>query len=290
MTMNNEKIAPGNDDRAVVVPFEHGHVEGGWALSQELKWPYRIEDWAFATVVGQGFALVRHGKVLGSAMWWAYGDLFASAGMIIVTASAQGHGYGARLFDTLLEAAGNRTVLLNSTEEGMPLYLRRGFTPWGKVFQQQGPFELAVEAPSGDLVRSATDEDTDTILDLDLKGSGMPRAHLIRELLKVGEGVLLYDDTRPVGYAIARRYGRGYVVGPVVAQRAEGAKLLITALLSRLRGQFVRIDVYEQDGLSGWLEELGLKTVSEAISMARGPLPVSVDNYHTYAVANQAFT
>lgn len=289
MGANNEKSAI-TEKRAALIPFEARHVEGGWNLSQEMKWPYRVEDWAFATVVGQGFALEQDGKVLGSAMWWAYGDAFASAGMIIVTASAQGLGYGAGLFNALLDAAGNRTVLLNSTEEGLNLYLRRGFKPWGKVHQHHGPFDLAVEAPAADIVRPATEEDITTILDLDLKACGMPRETLVRELVKAGEAVLLYEKGVPVGYAIARRYGRGYVIGPVATESAEGAKLLIVALLSRLKGQFVRIDVYERDGLSGWLEELGLKQVSEAISMARGPLPISSGNFRMYAVANQSFT
>lgn len=288
MGTNDENIVAG-DDSVALVPFESRHVERGWGLSQELEWPYRVEDWAFATVVGQGFVLEQHDKVLGSAMWWAYGETYATAGMIIVTESAQGFGYGSRLFDSLLAAAGNRTVLLNATAEGLNLYLRRGFKPWGKVFQQQGPFDLAVKAPSADIVRAAGEEDTDVILDLDRKASGMPRENLIRELLEVGEAVLLCEEGQSIGYAIARRYGRSYVIGPVATQSDEGAKLLITALLSRLRGQFVRIDVYEQDGLSGWLEELGLKRVSDAVSMARGPLPVSVGKFHTYAVANQSF-
>jgi hypothetical protein len=142
---------------------------------------------------------------------------------------------------------------------------------------------------SADIVRAADEEDADGILDLDRKASGMPREKLIRELLKVGEAVLLCEDGKSTGYAIARRFGRGYVIGPVATQSDEGAKLLITALLSGLRGQFVRIDVYEQDGLSGWLEELGMKRVSDAASMAWGPLPVSFGRFHTYTVANQSF-
>ena len=54
-------------------------------------------------------------------MWWNYGEAYASAGMIIVTASVQGGGYGSRLFNGVLEATDGRNVLLNSTEEGLAL-------------------------------------------------------------------------------------------------------------------------------------------------------------------------
>src|SRR3712207_5289896 len=108
--------------------FEARHVPGALRLSQEMAWPYRREDWEFAAAVGHGLVLERAGEVIGTAMWWNYGQAYANAGMIIITASAQGGGYGSRLFNGLLEAADGRNVLLNSTEEGLALYKRRGFT------------------------------------------------------------------------------------------------------------------------------------------------------------------
>ena len=83
--------------------------------------PYRREDWEFAAAVGHGLVLEWAGEVICTAMWWNYGEACASAGMII-TASAQGGGYGSRLFNGLLEATDGRNVLLNSTEEGLALY------------------------------------------------------------------------------------------------------------------------------------------------------------------------
>ncbi|TJW23965.1 MAG: GNAT family N-acetyltransferase, partial [Mesorhizobium sp.] len=82
--------------------------------------------------------------VIGTAMSWNYGQAYATAGMIIVTGSAQGGGNGSRLFDGLLQATDGRNVLLNSTEEGLALYKRRGFTAWGRVLQLQGLLTVAV--------------------------------------------------------------------------------------------------------------------------------------------------
>ena len=68
--------------------FEARHVPGALRLSQEIAWPYRREDWEFAAAVGHGLVLERAGEVIGTAMSWTYGEACASAGMIIVTASA----------------------------------------------------------------------------------------------------------------------------------------------------------------------------------------------------------
>ena len=137
-----------------------------------MVWPYRREDWEFAAAVGQGLVLERAGEVIGTAMWWNYGQAYATAGMIIVTASAQGGGYGSRLFNGLLEATDGRNVLLNSTEEGLTLYKRRGFTAWGTVLQHQGPLTVAVTPNARDDIRPATVSDLAAIQGLRRTGHG----------------------------------------------------------------------------------------------------------------------
>src|SRR3954470_15933839 len=109
------------NENVVLVPFARAHLQGALKLSQEMSWPYRIEDWDFALQLGHGFVLQRAGVVIGTAVWWAYGETHASAGMIIVAKAAQGRGYGGRLIDALLAAAHPRTIVLNSTAEGLAL-------------------------------------------------------------------------------------------------------------------------------------------------------------------------
>src|SRR5687768_400926 len=156
-----------------LMKFEIRHVPGALKLSQEMAWPYRHEDWEFAATVGKGLVLECAGDVIGTAMWWNYGQAYASAGMIIVTASAQGGGYGSRLFNGLLEATDGRNVLLNSTEEGLTLYKRHGFTAWGTVLQHQGPLTVAVTADARDDIRPATVSDLAAIQVFDERVTGM---------------------------------------------------------------------------------------------------------------------
>ncbi|WP_394893320.1 GNAT family N-acetyltransferase [Mesorhizobium sp. AaZ16] len=272
-----------------LMKFETRHVPGALKLSQEMVWPYRREDWEFAATVGQGLVLERAGEVIGTAMWWNYGQAHATAGMIIVTASAQGGGYGSQLFNGLLEATDGRDVLLNSTEEGLTLYKRRGFTPWGAVLQHQGPLIVAAMADASDDIRPATVLDLAAIQGFDERATGMPRPSMVAALADLGNVVVIDRVGGVAGYAIARRFGRGYVVGPVAAESAQDAQLLILAQLAKLKGQFVRIDVYAEHGLSDWLERVGLKQVGYATAMVRGQRPVSDGPARMYALANQSF-
>jgi hypothetical protein len=273
-----------------LMKLEARHLPGALKLSQEMGWPYRLEDWEFAATVGSGLVLERAGQVIGTAMSWIYGKAHASVGMIIVTGSAQGGGNGSRLFDGLLEATQGRNVLLTSTEEGLALYKRRGFTAWGTVLQHQGPLTTAVTQGAGDGVRQATVADLAAIQAFDERAAGMPRPSMVAALAEVGKVVVVERGSRIAGYAISRRFGRGYVVGPCAAESAEDARLLILAQLSKLHDQFVRIDVYAEDGLGDWLESLGLQRVSSATAMVKGQRPVSHGSAHMYALANQSFT
>ncbi|BCG97873.1 GNAT family N-acetyltransferase [Mesorhizobium sp. 131-2-1] len=268
--------------------FESRHVPGALKLSQEMGWPYRREDWAFAAMVGHGLVLERAGDVFGTAMWWNYGA-YASAGMIIVTASAQGSGFGSQLFDGLLAATGERNVLLNSTEEGLTLYERRGFTALGMVHQHQGPLTIAVTPDGRDDIRPATVSDLPAIHSFDQRASGMSRQTMVAALADAGDVVVVDRGGRVAGYAIARRFGRGYVIGPTAAESAHDAQRLILAHLAMLPGQFVRIDVNAEHGLSDWLERLGLKRVGNATAMVKGQRPTSDGTTRLYALANQSF-
>jgi len=277
------------NDGAVLVPFGEPLLGGALALSQEMSWPYRLEDWQVALGLGQGFVLQRAGSVIGTAAWWAYGETHASAGMIIVARAAQGRGHGTRLMDALLAAAHGRTIVLNSTAEGLALYERRGFVRAGLVLQHQG-IPLALHpAPPASMVRPMFPSDADAVARLDQQATGWTRRAMLDRLFQLGEGHVLLRDGQPHGYAISRRFGHGQVVGPVVADDPADARVLIQAALARLGRTFVRIDTSATSGLCAWLQGIGLQRVGEATTMVRGTPVAPPGPARLFALANQSF-
>lgn len=276
-----------NED-AVLLPFTRAHLEGALKLSQEMSWPYRMEDWDVALQLGHGFVLQRTGEVIGTAAWWPYGETHASAGMIIVAKAAQGRGYGARLMDALLASAHPRSVVLNSTAEGIMLYQRRGFVPVGVIHQHQGiPGEC--EAPPSNHVGMMAASDFEAIVRLDGEATGVERRRMLDRLARSGDGYLLQRDGIPRGYAISRLFGRGHVIGPVVAESPADARALIKAALARLGRSFVRIDTSASSQLGDWLESLRLQRVGDATTMILGAQPPSTGPARLFALANQSF-
>jgi len=254
------------------------HLSQALTLSEALNWPYRQEDWQFALQLGQGLAVEAHGRLCATALWWLYDDAFASCGMIIVSSAMQHQGIGSLLMEELLRQTQGRTVILRSTREGRRLYERTGFLPFGEVNQHQGVLAAAPSKTPTAGIRPFRAADLPAVCQLDRRASGMGRARLLEAL--VGRGSMLVMERSGVisGYACIRRWGRGVVIGPVIAGATADAKALIEAHLTSQVGNFVRVDVPETSGLSPWLAEVGLSRVNQVTSMFRGhPLRTAAD-------------
>ena len=274
---------------AVLVPFARAHLEGALKLSQEMSWPYRLEDWDIALQLGKGFVLERAGTVIGTAAWWPYGETHASAGMIIVAKAAQGRGCGAQLMDALLTSARPRTIALNSTAEGITLYRRRGFVPTGIIHQHQGIPRQSHETPRSGLLRPMAASEFEAIARLDRTATGLERRQLLNGLFDSGDGYVLLRDGILCGYAISRLFGRGYVIGPVVAESPTDARALIEFAIARLGPVFVRIDTPASSQLGEWLESIDLQQVSDATTMVLGTPAPWTGPARMFGLANQSF-
>lgn len=274
-----------------IVPMASQHLTEAHGLSVAVRWPHRIEDWAFLLALGGGAVALDGGQVIGTSMWWPGEDNHATLGMIIVAPERQGQGLGRRLMDKALSEIGSSQVRLNATREGMPLYAKLGFAEIDKVEQHQGvPVLPDVESGSNAaLLRPMAQDDLAAIAALDEGESGRSREGMLQALAQVGKGLVAEHDGQLLGYALARPFGRGHVIGPVVARDEQLARSLVRAWVEKLGEDFVRIDVRAAGGLSDWLASHGLLKVDEVFTMARGETgDCSEISPRLFALASQA--
>lgn len=259
-------------------------------LSAQVKWPHRVEDWQFVHELGQGFVAELEGQVVGTAICWKFGPEHASLGMIIVSPEHQGLGIGKQLMNKLLEELAGRTMFLIATESGKPLYERLGFQTTGiDIHQHQGAvFDVPlIPLTPGERIRPVSNNDAPALANLWSQAEGFDRTELVNALLSEAEGVAIDKDGELLGFALYRRFGRGYVIGPVVAAEEHHAKALISHWIGSNIGIFNRIDVRSSSGLSPWLNELGMPQVDTGLAMAHGPLPATRST-RVFAITNQA--
>lgn len=273
-----------------LVEFTPDHLEGALALSRQAQWPHRIEDWAMGLALSKGVAAVHQGRVVGTAMATLYGDDVATINMVIVDETMRGLGIGKRLMDFALDAARGRECRLVATQDGLPLYEKLGFRETHRIVQHQG--QLSSIQPS-EAVEWAGTQDLTECLSLDRAACGMDRRSLFGYLSEHGQFAVIRREGRIFGFGAIRHFGRGEVAGPVVAENAADAKMLLTFLFAGKDGQFLRVDTSEQTGLAPWLKELGLSHVGGGIAMVRGAKPPENTTAqtlvpHTFALASQA--
>ncbi|MFJ4454714.1 GNAT family N-acetyltransferase [Pseudomonas sp. NPDC089392] len=271
-------------------PMTADDVANAHALSQALKWPHRLEDWAMLQRVAQGFVALDNGKLIGSAFACHQGA-FSTIGLVIVSDDYQGKGIGRKLMELAVECVPPRTAILNATPAGEPLYAKMGFKTFGTVEQRQGivlPGE-ALPANSGEHCRDLNQADSPRLVALATAGSALERGALLDDLLPgIERGVGIERDGQLQGFALLRRFGRGLCIGPVIAQDSAQARQLIATLLSDVPGAFVRIDIPTTSGLSTWLESVGLAKVDSVTQMSLGPIPQACGGVSQFALITQA--
>ncbi|MCU4179800.1 GNAT family N-acetyltransferase [Bosea sp. BH3] len=274
-----------------LVAFDERHLDGAVLLSRETGWPHRREDWAMVLALSHGFVALQGDVVVGTAMLTPFGDDCATVNMVIVAASMRGRGLGRKLMDAALQACGARECRLTATADGLPLYEKLGFSATHEIRQHQGivtplPADAAQDALKLDW---AGPESFPAVAALDLQALGMDRRPLLRLLTEAGRMVIHREAGRIVGYAAMRRFGRGEVIGPVVANTLDQAQSLLSFLIASRPGAFLRVDTAEWQQLSPWLSAHGLVSVGGGIAMRRnviGTRPLGPAK--PFALASQA--
>ena len=291
--MSDPKVKQAEQPAPSYRPFTPDDIGAAHALSSELNWPHRADDWRFVADAGKGFVAEDENGVIGTALCWKYGSDTASLGMVIVSPGQQGRGIGRRLMELLLAELGERTTLLHATPAGKPLYEKLGFREIGTLNQHQGAaFQPPlVSLPPGERLRPLGSNDAPRLIELASRASGLDRSDLLPALLDVASGIALDRDGELLGFALFRRFGRGYAIGPVVAPDSDAssrAKALISHWLALNAGMFVRIDTPGDSGLSDWLAGLGLARVDTVVKMARSGTLNPDRELKQFGIINQA--
>ncbi|NEK20239.1 GNAT family N-acetyltransferase [Rhizobium leguminosarum] len=269
-----------------IVPFGPDHLEAAVALSRQAGWPHRTEDWQLALALSDGMVAVEDGKVVGTVLVTPYKEDCATINMVIVDETMRGRGLGRKLMDAALLIAGDRPLRLVATTAGLPLYQKLGFHETGTVAQHQG---LAGDIAASAETQAATDADLPAIAALDRLAFGADREGLLSYFAGIGAFAVLRSDGHVSGFACLRPFGRGEVIGPVVAADLGQARKLIEHFIARRPGRFLRVDTTAETGLSPWLVEQGLAHVGGGITMRKPLVRDTADpTVTTFALASQA--
>jgi GNAT superfamily N-acetyltransferase len=262
------------------------------ALSLSVGWPHRAEDWQLLREVGQGVvALDSIGRVYGSAMWFPFGDDFATVGMVITPPRLQANGGGLWLMRHALARTQGRSLGLHATEAAHRLCLSLGFVDERTVYQCQGEATMPpdVVPPAEAEVRDLRPSDFAALCELDRRARGADRANLLASLVARSRGIVLCREGNLEAVALCRPFGRGSVVGPVIAATDEDAIAVVLPLVAEHAGTFLRIDTGQMEGdFARFVALCGLPVYDTVTQMSFGRpwVPETAGAHVVYALAS----
>jgi predicted N-acetyltransferase YhbS len=271
-------------------------------LSAAIGWPHRREEWRFSARTGIGFVAEMAGALVGTVICWKFGTDHATLGMLLVAPEHRNVGIGRALLALALDELGERDVTLYATEAGQPLCDAFGFATCGALDQMQGAAfrPPLVALPVNERLRPLGASDAAQLVALASRASGLDRSQVLPPLLDLADGIALDRDGELLGFSLFRRFGRGFVIGPVVASAAPDAvhaKALIRHWLALNEGALVRIDVPHGHGLRAWLTGLGIARSETVVKMQRlvstqrnADSSRADSGLHQYAVITQSLT
>lgn len=290
--MSNDPQARLRGAETTYRPMHAGDLAAVHRLAQQMSWPHRPEDCAQMLQLGSGVVAVDAvGATIGVGMRWRFGDGVGTIGMILVERERQGRGIGRALMTSLIAGSGARALMLNATAEGLGLYEKLGFVPAGAVHQHQGRVGESPVLPAAPSVplRPAVPADHAALYALDEAAFGADRSALIRRLLANGVAWLVDGAAAAAGFASLRPFGRGMMIGPVVAPGEDEAIALVAAAASAAPPGVLRIDITARAAhLGAWLTAAGLPAIDTVTTMLRGDWPAQPKEPQRFGLALQA--
>jgi predicted N-acetyltransferase YhbS len=258
-------------------PMTAADVADGMRLKDEAGWNQLAADWRRFLALGAGGCFVAEsgGRVVGSVTSCRFGPV-AWIAMVLVEKARRGQGVGRGLLVRVLghlDEAGARSIRLDATELGRPLYESLGFRVDFHLARHCGIVEASGEPGAS---RPAWPADLGAIADLDRAATGTERRALLDRLAADNPLESLVTPGPIRGFALWRPGSSAVQVGPCIAEPDAGRALLDDAA-RKLDGRRAFADVPTDNAAAvAWAGASGLAPGREFWRMTRGE-PIAED-------------
>ncbi len=268
-------------------------ISAGLGLCRASGWNQTERDWRHFLSADPHAALVavEKGSVIGTVATLPYGS-FAWISMVLVDPAARGRGIGTLLLHRgLALVPPGVTARLDATPAGEAIYRKLGFAAeyrLARLFIGARP-RGAERAPGA---RPLVCGDWRQLLDMDADAFGASRASLLERLAADAPEYAWVVERRGRlhGYLLGRHGHVREHLGPLVADSAETADLLLDACLAKHPDRNVFLDV--PDDQQAWrarLASIGFAVERPFLRMYRGRLTPAGERSRMYAIAGPEF-
>ena len=198
-----------------------GDLASALELSSAAGWNQTVDDWRLLMSLPQAhcFAIEVDGQVVSTTTLVCYGQQLAWIGMVLTNPECRGRGFARRLFAHVLDQAaslGIRTLKLDATEQGRPLY--EGFG-----FRAEQPVERWVRlGGAATYSHKSSSRLNEELRRLDIEAFGADRSPVLDQLANCGDLIAASD-----AFSFTRAGRVTSYLGPCVASDPYRARALI---------------------------------------------------------------
>ena len=254
----------------------------GLRLARQAGWNQIESDWRrFLALQPDGcFVGALDGAAVATTAAFIFGPV-AWIAMVLVDIDSRRRGIATTLLKhalDFLDKRGVRTIRLDATAAGQPVYEKLGFVPEYPLTRYMGiaakvgcavhTFSLEEDRPVERCARHTLPQ----IAIFDQRMTGTPRERMLAQLFEESPEItrVLHRDGQLEGYVTGRRGANATLIGPCIATARAGPALLGDAL-SRCAGQLIFVDVPRDNAPAiGVVERSGLTIQRHFTRMCRG--------------------
>jgi GNAT superfamily N-acetyltransferase len=244
-----------------------------WAAAEGWN-PGLADAGCFASVDPDGFFIAElDGVPAATVACVNYDARFAFLGFYIVRADLRGKGYGLRIWNAAIAHAGARVIGLDGVTAQQDNYRKSGFAlAYANV--RYGGTVAVPAAPQAD-VSALSDVPLADVEADDATVFPAPRSTFLRAWIGAPGhvGCAIVRDGRLAGWGVIRPCRKGFKIGPLVADDRATAAAVLSALLARVGGGAIFLDVpgINRDAIA-LAQEFGLVPVFETARMYTGAI------------------
>jgi GNAT superfamily N-acetyltransferase len=277
------------------------------SIRAAASWNQTIEDWKrFVGSEPNGCFLAEwNGAPAGTVTTTCYSADLGWIGMLLVHPEYRRHGIGAALLDRAMQhlvGRGVRSVKLDATPLGQPLYERVGFKAECRLTRWEGVSSVRSTGQGSPPLPAGTMLDLPDLAGLDGEAFGISRPDLLLRLFEQSAQTAILRSARfrnPINtpsslpplraFGLLRAGSRAAYLGPVIGKSADEGCRLIRELLAKIPGQPVFWDIFDvNEAASLFAPELGFKPVRPLLRMFYGTEGPPTKRELQYAIADPA--
>lgn len=261
-------------------------------LKDAEGWNQLEKDWALLINYKESVNLVAvlDKRIVGTVTAINYANTVAWIGMMLIDRDYRGRGISKLLMlDTIDKLKKCKSIKLDATPAGKPVYLKLGFKIEYTLYRMTNPSASKVSKGDHPIdTEKIRPGDIPEIAAFDKRVFGADRTELITSLYEdcPESAWLIRENNRVSGFCLGRKGQNFTQIGPVYTSSESAAEALIRSAINQITGRALVVDIpAAKSETKAWLEGCGFisQRPFDRMYLRNNPHPGIIENLYLIA-------